>query len=69
MLNIMGYSHLGELEAVFNSLIDVRVDITVEEINEYSKSFFSNKSKLKNHTEEVSLEDIVRIYSKSLHKD
>ena len=43
MLNIMGYSHLGELEAVFNSLIDVRVDITVEEINEYSKSFFKQE--------------------------
>ena len=66
MLNILGFDNLGELEAVFNSLIDVKVDITEEEINEYAKEFFANKAKLKNHTEEVSLEDIVRIYSKSL---
>lgn len=69
MLNILGFSHLGELEAVFESLIDVKLDITVEEINEYSKSFISNKEKLKNHTEEVDLEDIVGIYSRSLLKN
>ena len=69
MLSLLGFSHLDELESVFKSLINVKLDITVEEINEYSKKFFSNKDKLKNHTEEVELEDIVRIYSKSLLKD
>lgn len=69
MLNILGFNHLEELEAIFNSLIDVKVDITKEEINDYSKRFYSNKEKLKNHTEEVSLEDIIGIYSKSLLKN
>lgn len=69
MLNILGFSHLEELENIFKILIDVKVDITVEEINEYSKHFFSNKDKVRNHTEEVDLEDIVRIYSNSLLKD
>ena len=66
MLNILGLSNLGELEAIFNSLVNVKIDITVEEIHEYSKEFVSNKAKLKNHTEEVSLEDIEKIYIKSL---
>lgn len=66
MLNILGLSNLGELEAIFNSLVNVKIDITVEEIHKYSKEFVSNKAKLKNHTEEVSLEDIEKIYIKSL---
>lgn len=69
MLSILGFNDLGELEAVFDRLIDVKVDITAEEINEYSNIFISNDSKLKNHTEEVSLEDIIHIYSKSLLKN
>lgn len=66
MLNILGFTQLEELETIFKGLMDVKIDITVEEINAYSKHFISNKDKLKNHTEEVGLEDIVRIYSKSL---
>ena len=68
MLSILGYKDLGELELIFKSLIDVKLDITSEEIYEYSESFISNKAKLKNHTEDVVLEDIVNIYSKSLLK-
>ncbi|NLT96306.1 MAG: iron-containing alcohol dehydrogenase [Clostridia bacterium] len=69
MLNILGLSHLGELEAIFSRLIDIKIDITPEEINEYANSIYGNKKKLRNHPEEVSLEDIVRIYSKSLLTD
>lgn len=69
MLNILGFSHLGELEAIFDKIIDVKVDINADEINEYSQRFFTNKKKLKNHPEEVRLEDLVRIYSKSLLKN
>ncbi|MDI9510281.1 MAG: hypothetical protein QM217_10825 [Bacillota bacterium] len=66
MLNVLGISKIEELEIIFNSLIDVKLDITAEEIKEYSINFYANKNKLKNHTEEVSLEDIIGIYSKSL---
>ncbi|HHW32465.1 MAG TPA: iron-containing alcohol dehydrogenase [Clostridiaceae bacterium] len=69
MLNIMGLRHLQELEEIFNNLIDVKIDIKEEEINEYSKRFITNKGKLKNHPEKVEFEDIVRIYSKSLLKN
>ncbi|MGI6120591.1 MAG: iron-containing alcohol dehydrogenase family protein, partial [Desulfosporosinus sp.] len=66
MLNILELSHLEELEKIFNKLIDVKIDISAEEINEYSNSFFMKKDKLKNHPEEVGFEDIARIYRKSL---
>ena len=66
MLNILGLGHLEELEEIFGRLIDIKINITEEEIYEYSNSFFMNKGKLKNHPEEVKFEDIVSIYSKSL---
>lgn len=66
MLSILGLNNLGKLETIFKSLVDVKIDITAEEIYEYSMGFISNKAKLKNHTEEVGLDDIVGIYSKSL---
>lgn len=69
MLNILGLSDLEELEVIFKSLIDVKLDITIEEIHEYSKNFIANKSKLKNHIEEVGFEDIINIYTKSLLKN
>ncbi|NLL19359.1 MAG: iron-containing alcohol dehydrogenase [Clostridia bacterium] len=69
MLNILGFSHLGELETVLNRLVGVKIDINPEEIKEYANSFVMNKDKLINHPEEVGLEDIVRIYSKSLLKN
>lgn len=68
MLEILGLNTLNELEEIFTRLFNVDINITEEEILEYSKVFVSNKGKLKNHPEEVSLEDVVRIYSKSLLK-
>lgn len=68
ILQILGLNTLNELEEIFTKLVQVDIDITEEEILEYSQAFVSNKSKLKNHPEEVSLEDIVRIYSNSLLK-
>ena len=56
-------------DAVLNRLVDVKIDINAQEIKEYANSFVMNKDKLKNHPEEVGLEDIVRIYSKSLLKN
>ena len=68
MLRILQLNNLEELEAIFKKLVIVKVEITAEEIMEYSKNLISNKAKLKNHTEEVKLEDIVQIYSRSLLK-
>ena len=66
MLHLLGLSNIEELAVILNSLIDVKIDITEEEINEYSKVLLSDKRKLRKHPEEVTHEDIVRIYSNSL---
>ena len=68
MLNILELNSLEELEETFKKLFNINIQITQEEILEYSKVLVSNKAKLKNHPEEVSLENVVEIYSKSLLK-
>lgn len=66
MLSILGLNSLEELKVIFDKLFKVDLDITEAEIKEYSDNFFSNKAKLKNHTEEISLKDIENIYRNSL---
>lgn len=66
ILNLMDLKNLGELEEIIKKLIDIKVEITEEEIRGYSENFYTNKEKLKNHLEEVKLEDIVQIYKGSL---
>lgn len=68
MLNILGLNTLEALNEIFKKLINVNIEITKEEIMEYSKAFVSNKAKLKNHPEKIELDDVVQIYSKSLFK-
>ncbi len=68
MLGFLGLGSIDELEAILNKLIDVKIDITDDEINEFSMSFAGNKDKLKNHPEKVEFDDIVRIYRNSLVK-
>ena len=66
MLKALKLNSIDELADIFKQLIDVKVEISPEEINSYAKEFASNKAKLKNHTEEVGFEDIVKIYTNSL---
>jgi alcohol dehydrogenase len=68
ILNLLNLNSLEELEEIFSQLFKVNIPITKEEIMEYSKALVANKGKLKNHPEEVSLENILEIYSKSLLK-
>ena len=68
MLSILGFSDLNQLDAAFKKLFTVDIDVTQEEILEYAKSFMNQKEKLKSHTEDVGLEDIIEIYSNSLLK-
>ena len=51
---------------IFHNLIDYEVEVTEEELRDYAKAMASNPSKLKNHPESISLEDIFNIYYKSL---
>jgi alcohol dehydrogenase len=68
MLKILKLNTLEELKEIFDKLVKVDIQISEEEIREYSRSFISNKAKLKNHPEEIDLEDIERIYTNSLIK-
>jgi alcohol dehydrogenase class IV len=68
MLSILQLNNLQELEEIFNRLFSVNLEITEDEILEYSKGLISNKAKLKNHPEEIALEEIVQIYKSSLLK-
>lgn len=68
MLKALGLNTLDDLQEILDQLIDLDIKITDEEILEYSKDFFSNKSKLKNHPENVSIDDIIGIYKESLNK-
>ncbi|MFT3983329.1 MAG: iron-containing alcohol dehydrogenase family protein [Lachnospiraceae bacterium] len=66
MLSLLKLEGLYELERIFHQLIRVEFCFSQEEILLYSKEFMSNKVKLKNHTEAVMLDDIVRIYEGAL---
>lgn len=68
MLKMLNLNTLEELEAIFKKLFKVNIEITEEEIMEYSKTLASNASKLKNHPEKLCLEDIVKIYRNSFFK-
>lgn len=66
MLNILGIGDLEDLKGIFNSLFQVDIKLSSQEITEYASNFVQNKSKLKNHPEEVSIEVIKDIYRNSL---
>lgn len=66
MLTLLNLSSLDELQEIFSKLITIDIDITEEEIREYSEGFFGNKAKLKNHPEVLGIEDIENIYRNSL---
>lgn len=68
MLKILDLNSINELENIFHTLFNVDIEITEEEIMEYSKALISNKAKLKNHPEDIELDDLIQIYSKSLLK-
>jgi len=42
------------------------VQISEEEIKEFSEAIMSNQAKIKNHPETVTLDQIITIYKKSL---
>lgn len=68
MLAILGLENLEALGQVMNQLITLKVEVTEEEILSYARDFAGNKEKLKSHPEEMSLEEIAKIYRNSLLK-
>lgn len=66
MLELMGLNSLDDLEEIFASLIKLEIDISSEELEEYIRDFYSNKEKLRNFPQEISMEGVLRIYKDSL---
>lgn len=63
----LGLKSYDELEKLLEKLTKVNIDITDSEIKEYTDSMWNNKAKLKNHTEEITYEEIYNIYKKSFY--
>lgn len=66
IVELLGLKSMEELEKVLRALTTIKIDITKEEIKEYSKVMAANKWKLKNHPEEIGFDEIYNIYYKSL---
>lgn len=62
----LGLASYEEFIALLSDLTKIDIEISEDEIEEYASAMVSNKAKLKNHPEEVSKEDIINIYTKSL---
>ena len=65
------YKYLGlksyeEFEDVIDKLTKIDIDITEDELKIWSRDFAENKAKLKNHPEEITEEEIFKIYKNSL---
>ena len=59
---LLGLKSYEEMIEILSALTKVDIEITEEEIKDYTDSMWNNKSKLKNHPEEVSFEEIYNIY-------
>lgn len=68
MLNKLNISNIDELSKIFNSLIKIETSFSDVELEEYANDFFENKSKLKNHPENISLVQISNILFNSINK-
>lgn len=63
---ILGIKDYKTFEDVLKKLTQVKINITEEEIKEFASQLFENKSKLANHPETVTFEELCDIYRKSL---
>lgn len=63
---LLGLESYNELEKILENLTKVDIEITEAEIKQYTDGMWNNKAKLKNHTEEITYDEIYNIYKNSL---
>lgn len=63
---VLGLKSYEELKEILYKLTKVNIKLTEDEIKDYTDGMWSNKAKLKNHPEEVTYNDIYKIYKNSL---
>lgn len=67
IISLLKFNNLNELgKFLIEALGRPMINITDEEMSNYSNSMASNAAKLKNHPDKVSKEDILKIYKESL---
>ncbi|MGL4571109.1 MAG: iron-containing alcohol dehydrogenase family protein [Clostridium sp.] len=66
IINILGFSELDDLNKAIKKLSTVNINITEDEIKEYTDNMWNNKEKLKNHSEEITYDELYKIYYNSL---
>lgn len=66
IVSILGFTSLKDLKKFINSLLEININVTKEEIKKYTDEVFKNKEKLKNHIEDLNYDDLYNIYYKSL---
>lgn len=62
----LGLKSYEEFEEVIEKLTKINIEVSEEELKTWSKNFAQNKAKLKNHPEEITEEEIFKIYKNSL---
>lgn len=66
IISILGFSSLKDLNKNIKRLSTVNVKISEDEIKEYTDNIWNNKEKLKNHPEEITYDELYKIYYNSL---
>ncbi len=64
----LGLKSYEEFEEVIGKLTKINIEVTEEELKKWSQDFAQNKTKLKNHPENITEEEIFQIYKNSLIK-
>lgn len=61
----LGLKSYNELEDILEKLSKIDIEISEDEMKEYTDAMWNNKAKLKNHPEEITYEELYEIYAKS----
>lgn len=64
----LGLKSHEEFEKIIDILASVDIEVTDEELKQWSKDFIGNTAKVKNHPESITEEEIYNIYKNSLVK-
>lgn len=65
ILDLLGFDNLNNFNKYLTKLIG-RLNLNEDEILQYSQTMAFNKYKLRNHPDQISLNDLIMIYEKSL---
>jgi len=68
IMNLCGFRNLNEFGAFIDSMLQLNIKVTPEEIEEYASEFASQKHRFARHPEPAGKAEILQIYTRSLIK-